>query len=77
MEEFELPVTYKGKELVFNGRLATFTYGYKLYVDVNGCELIIERDDQGDLRAIVPEISSEPTIEKELVEAIIKVFSDL
>lgn len=77
MEEFEIPVTYKGKELLFNGRLATFTYGYKLYVDVHGNEIVFERDDEGNLRAVLPDISSEKTIEKELIEAIIQVFNDL
>ncbi|AZA83437.1 hypothetical protein C1637_21060 [Chryseobacterium lactis] len=77
MEEFEIPVTYKGKDLLFNGRLATFSYGYKLYVDIDGNEVVFERDDEGNLRAIVPEISSNPAIEKELIESIIEVFNDL
>ncbi|NIF05985.1 hypothetical protein F3J23_11095 [Chryseobacterium sp. Tr-659] len=77
MEEFEVPVNYKGKDLLFNGRLATFSYGYKLYVEVEGSEVVIERDDEGNLRAIVSETSTNPAIEKGLIEAIIKVFSDL
>ncbi|MGE8431641.1 hypothetical protein [Chryseobacterium joostei] len=77
MEEFELPVTYKGKELTFNVRLATFSHGYKFYVDVDGCEVVFERDDEGNLRAIVPEASSNPTVEKELITAIAEVFSAL
>lgn len=77
MEEFELPVTYKGKELTFNVRLATFSHGYKFYVDVDGCEVVFERDDEGNLRAIVPEASSNPPVEKELIAAIINVFSDI
>ncbi|REC46158.1 hypothetical protein [Chryseobacterium pennipullorum] len=77
MEEFEIPVTYKGKELVFNGRLATFTYGYKLYVDIDGIEVVFERDDEGHLRALVPESSSNPAVDKELIESIISVFNHL
>lgn len=77
MEEFEVPVSYKGKEYVFNGRLATFTYGYKIYVDVNGTEVVFERDDSGNLRALLPETTSETTIEKGLIEAIIEVFTAL
>ncbi|PKF76181.1 hypothetical protein [Chryseobacterium sp. PMSZPI] len=73
----ELPVTYKGKELILNGRLATFTYGYKLYVDINGQEVIFERDDEGNLRALVPDASSNPAIEKGLIAAIIELFNDL
>ncbi|UKB85950.1 hypothetical protein LF887_10080 [Chryseobacterium sp. MEBOG06] len=76
MEEFELPVTYKGKDLIFNVRLATFSHGYKFYVDINGCEVVFERDDEGNLRAIVPDASSNHPVEKELIAAIIQVFSD-
>ncbi|PXW17782.1 hypothetical protein C8D70_101104 [Chryseobacterium sp. CBTAP 102] len=77
MEEFEVPVTYKGKDMIFNGKLATFSYGYKLYVDVNGIEVIIERDDHGDLRALLPDAASEKDIDKGLIEAIIEVFKEL
>ncbi|HCN48130.1 MAG TPA: hypothetical protein DIT10_03360 [Chryseobacterium sp.] len=77
MEEFEVPVTYKGKEHIFNGRLATFTYGYKFYVDVDGIEVVLERDDEGNLRAMLPENTSEKVIEKGLIEAIIEVFNAL
>jgi hypothetical protein len=77
MEQFELPVTYKGQDLLFNGRLATFTYGYKFYVDINGAEVIFERDDEGNLRAMLPENVSDTAIEKGLIEAVIEVFNDL
>lgn len=77
MEEFEVPVTYKGKELLFNGKLATFSYGYKLYVDVDGTEVVIERDDHGDLRALLPDAALEKNIDKGLIEAIIEVFKEL
>ncbi|PWN71287.1 hypothetical protein C1631_001295 [Chryseobacterium phosphatilyticum] len=77
MEEFEIPVTYKGQEYLFNGRLATFTYGYKFYVDVNGVEVIFERDDEGNLRAMLPDNTSDNSIEKGLIEAIIEVFKAL
>ncbi|AZB07406.1 hypothetical protein EG344_00415 [Chryseobacterium sp. G0162] len=77
MEEFELPVTYKGKEELFNVKLATFTYGYKFYVDVNGNEVVFERDDEGNMRAMVQDTSSESKIEKGLIEAIMEVFNAL
>nr|WP_315027926.1 hypothetical protein [uncultured Chryseobacterium sp.] len=77
MEEFELPITYKGKEQLFNVKLATFTYGYKFYVDVNGNEVVFERDDSGNMRALIQDTSSESKIEKELIEAIMEVFSSL
>ncbi|MCD9616108.1 hypothetical protein [Chryseobacterium gleum] len=77
MEEFEVPVTYKGQDQLFNGKLATFSYGYKLYVDVDGTEVVIERDDHGDLRALLPDAASEKNIDKGLIEAIVEVFKGL
>ncbi|AKK74085.1 hypothetical protein OK18_17025 [Chryseobacterium gallinarum] len=76
-QPLELPVTYKGEELIFNGRLATFSYGYKLYVDIYGNEVVFERDDEGNLRAIVSDASANPPVEKGLIEAIIELFNEL
>jgi hypothetical protein len=45
---FELPITYKGEELLLKGRLAAFTYVYKFYIMVNDSELEFERDDNGE-----------------------------
>jgi len=75
--QFELPVTYKGQEYLFNGRLATFTYGYKFFVDINGHEITFERDDEGELRAILPDFTSDSIVEKGLIEAVFNVFNDL
>lgn len=77
MEEFQLPVTYKGQEQLFNVKLATFTYGYKFYVDVNGHEVIFERDDEGNMRAMIQDLSSDSNVEKGLIEAIMEVFTAL
>ncbi|WET49932.1 hypothetical protein PYS58_02125 [Chryseobacterium indologenes] len=77
MEEFELPVTYKGKEELFNVKLATFTHGYKFYVDVKGYEVVFERDDSGNMRALVQDTSSESKVDKGLIAAIMEVFNTL
>lgn len=62
--------------MLFNVRLATFTYGYKFYVEIEDNEVVFERDDEGNLRAIVPETTSGTVIEKGLIEAIIEIFSN-
>lgn len=66
---FELPVSYEGKELTFNGRLVTFGYSYKFYIVVNGEELVFEKDDSGDYRVVAAQ--KEPRAEKGLLESII------
>jgi hypothetical protein len=44
---------------------------------VDGIEVVLERDDEGNLRAMLPENTSEKAIEKGLIEAIIEVFNAL
>lgn len=67
---FELPVNYKNEELLFNGRLTTFAYEYKFYINVNGKEIIFERDDEGNLRAITPEAALTPATDIALIKEI-------
>ncbi|GAB3428004.1 hypothetical protein [Niabella aquatica] len=74
---FELPVTYKNENLLLNGRLVTFAYDYKFYVNVEGQELIFEQDDERNFRVIAPESNVKKPIEKELVEKITEVLRSL
>lgn len=74
---FELPVSYKGEELTFKGRLVTFAYEYKFYVNVAGQELIFEKDDEQNFRAITMPDHAGITIDPALVEKIIEVLRSL
>lgn len=79
MEQFfELPVTYRGQELLLPGRLVSFAYSYKLYITVEGEEWVFERDDYGEFR-VMTEHTSVPhkKIDPELVSAIIEVLEKL
>ena len=49
---FELPVNYNGIEQQLKGRLVTFAYEYKYYIQANGRELIFELDDSNNFRVI-------------------------
>lgn len=49
---FEIPVNCEGAEQLLKGRLVTFGYNYTFYVVVKGEELVFEKDEQGDFRAI-------------------------
>ncbi|MCD9019163.1 hypothetical protein [Parachryseolinea silvisoli] len=73
---FELPVTYKGEELLLKGRLAAFTYVYKFYITVNDMELEFERDDNGEFRVISSE-GGEGNVDRNLIAAIIDVLEKL
>ena len=51
-EDFELPVDYKGKEILLTARLLQQGYGYKIEVEVGEMKLLFEKDDHGDWRAL-------------------------
>jgi hypothetical protein len=54
MEEgFDIPVTYKGKELFFPARLVSFGYTHRIEVDVYGTLVHFERDEEREWRALV------------------------
>lgn len=51
-EPFQIPVNYKGKDYLFDARLHTMTYQYKIEVLVVDVPFYFERDDEGNFRAI-------------------------
>lgn len=51
-EQFSLPVQYKGQDLHYDGRLVTYGYSYRIYIDVDGQEISFEPDEERNLRAV-------------------------
>ena len=51
---FDLPVQYKGKELLFPASLVSFGYSYQIRVDIEVEIIIFERDEESNLRAVLP-----------------------
>ncbi len=72
MEAFEISVSYQGKEMVFNAELLQFGYVYKIIIYVNGQQISVEKDDEGNYRAILIDIEAESKIDKDLVRAIVE-----
>lgn len=52
-DTFDLPVTYKNRELIFNAKLSQFGYSYKFEVGVNGITVLFEPDEERNFRAII------------------------
>lgn len=52
-DSFELPVVYRGQELLLPGRLVQMGYTYKIYIAVEGQEIIFEPDEERNLRVVV------------------------
>lgn len=72
MEEFDLPVTYKGREEIFNVQLQITGYTYRLVVDVHGQPINFERDEDRNLRALLDydDVENNKSVDRELVKAI-------
>ena len=70
-EDFELPVDYKGKEILFTARLLQQGYTYKIELEIAEAKVLFEKDDQGEWRAIVdPEKDTVEKIDIELLKAV-------
>ena len=52
-DTFEIPITYKGEELLFTAKLIALGYVHKIQVDVYGVSVIFEADEEGLYRAII------------------------
>ena len=78
-EQFDIPVIYKGEELLFKGELLAYTYIYKIQVEVEENLVLFEPDDERNLRAIInPENFNEgKEIDVELLKCIGKAIEEI
>lgn len=70
----EIPVEVNGVERVFAARVQAWQYGLRFWVEVDGVEILLERDDAGEFRAVLPEGFSGKAPDKEVIGAIIGVL---
>jgi hypothetical protein len=69
-EPFDLPVTYKGEELLFPARLQQLGYTHRIAVDIYGQEVFFEPDEERNYRAIIQDEMHNRQINFELLKAI-------
>jgi hypothetical protein len=76
---FEIPVTYKGKELSFPAQLQSFGYVHKILVNVNGVDVQLEPDEERNYRAVVVDLDQPGAdkVEAGLIAAIVEVVESL
>ena len=55
-EPFVIELDYKGVARAFEARLTVFGYSHRFHVDVEGMEVLFERDEEGSYRAMVPQM---------------------
>jgi hypothetical protein len=78
MEEFiDLPITYKGETIHFTAKILAYGYIYKLSVDVNGVEVLFEKDDQGEYRALLADPEVNVKMDVEAVKAILETLAKI
>jgi hypothetical protein len=73
----EIPVTVRGTERLFTALVQAWQYGVRFLVNVDGVEVVLERDDSGEFRAILPEGFTGKPLDKELIIGIIDVLQAL
>lgn len=76
-EIVEIPVTIRGEERVFPAEVQVWRYGVRFLVDVDGVPVTLERDDEGNFRALLPEDFAGKPPEKTLIAALIEVLQAL
>lgn len=78
MDTFEIPVTYKNKELSFEAHVVRFGYVNHIVVDLNGVQITIEKDEEGNYRALGDaEKMHNAKVDVDLIKAIITVLQSL
>jgi hypothetical protein len=78
-DSFDIPVTYKNKELLFPARLIRAGYIHKFEVIVNDCPVFFEQDDQERYRAIadISTLKKDFSIDIDLLKAIAEAIEDI
>lgn len=67
---FELPVLYKGKELVYPAEVIRYGYVHQIKIDIEGQIIILEKDEEGNYRAIAGATNTKE-LDKDLIQAIV------
>ena len=79
LDLFELPVEYKGKELLFPAELLPMGFTHKIKVTVDGTEIMFEPDEERNYRAMVTdaEMHKRDHLNKPLLQEICKTLDQL
>lgn len=76
-DTFELPVNYKGQEVLFPATLQQLGYVHRFAVDVYGQEVFFERDEEQNYRALVDPDAINQQVSIELLKAIAGAIEDV
>ena len=78
-ETFEIPLLYRGQELLFPAKLLILGYVHKFQVTVGGQDFFFETDNNGEYRAIVDPDNKEVggKLDTELFKAIAEAIESI
>jgi hypothetical protein len=78
-DTFEIPVSYKGNDLVFEARLLNYGYNYKIQVEINGIDVFLEPDEEKNFRVIVDpsHLEGKNKLDIELLEIIVSTIESV
>jgi carbamate kinase len=76
-ESLELPVSIKGETHCFTASIQAYGYVYKLAVDIHGTEVVFEKDEQGDFRAILASPEGSGKADAEIIKAILDTLASI
>ncbi|HEY4154855.1 MAG TPA: hypothetical protein VGM24_05500 [Puia sp.] len=79
-ESFTITVLDKGIEKELAGRLRISTYTYQFLFEIGDSEIILERDDEGNFRALgsqaVPGKKPDPSLVQTLIRAMEEIMKE-
>jgi hypothetical protein len=69
-DSFDLPVLFKGEEILFPARLHQYGYTYRFEVYVGDIVIYFEKDEEGGYRALTDAPQLQNQVDPELMQAI-------
>ncbi|MEJ7737121.1 MAG: hypothetical protein WKF97_06815 [Chitinophagaceae bacterium] len=76
-ESFELSVEYNNQEKLLPVKIMTMGYSYKIFVNVEGIDVILEPDEERHFRAIIDPIQNSKLPAQAYIIAITKALETL
>lgn len=76
---FDLPVEYKGKEMLLPAELLPMGFTHKIKVNVNGTDVLFEPDEERNYRAVIDyaELDKMSSVNKDLLQLICHTLDEL
>jgi hypothetical protein len=70
--DFELPVIFNDKELLFQGRFLDYGYSSKIEMDIEGTKVLFEPDEERNWRALISfeDMQANKNLDKDLLKVI-------